>query len=708
MLSQEARDLQNNAVSDLVEVSQQKKYITFKAPTGSGKTHMMADMMNRVLEADPNVVFLASTLSRAELGKQNYDKFAQLASEGSFPNLKPYLVKSEYADEEKPHIPIGYNCYILPVDLYKKGSLLFQTGAMEGFLLSITDSVEQGGLAKHIYLIVDESHRETKNLNNLKGYFKKWFNFSATPKIERGQDPDVEITVQDAVEARLIKSLILNDPPHATVSDAIDRFRHIKAEYQKHHITDYGPNGTERGVNPCLLIQISNKHKADQEIEDILRVLKQPANKDLHWMKIVAKDKKSDSQLESDTNDRIKLAPIAEWKEAAKQSNSTIDIIIFKLVISEGWDIPRACMLYQVRDSHSKQLDEQVIGRVRRNPCLSNFSQLSEEAQALVTKAWVWGIAEQKDIHNVSLWQDSQPITSNIKVRTTRLTNDLATKKDFHQTMTKILGSSQMPSANKSIFELYQKFGKADTDIQTEGIAYATDYQKWFTFTENLGDITKAKNQYVHNYEISMVATEEEKDLVATETFPEHSAFQDNGNHLRIKEWVWRRDDGDKDFSFDSEAEQKWAKLLDDIQDDFIKHVDIDVEGQAKQKQIYLWGKNFVQDSEIKFEYYLDGSHFSYPDFVMMDHHDRIHIFEVKSVNKSAKFHTLDGEEYEAKLQELKNAYLRASAVTQQIFYLPILFGDNWTIYQYLDGQQHQLTEELFKEFLAKPPANHQ
>ena len=36
------------------------------------------------------------------------------------------------------------------------------------------------------------------------------------------------------------------------------------------------------------------------------------------------------------------------------------------MVITEG-DIPRACMLYQVRDSKSKQMDEQVVGRVRRN-----------------------------------------------------------------------------------------------------------------------------------------------------------------------------------------------------------------------------------------------------------------------------------------------------------------------------------------------------
>ena len=62
------------------------------------------------------------------------------------------------------------------------------------------------------------------------------------------------------------------------------------------------------------------------------------------------------------------------------------------MVISEGWDIPRACMLYQVRDTQSKQLDEQVMGRVRRNPRLLDFEKLDEEARDLAMKAWIWGI----------------------------------------------------------------------------------------------------------------------------------------------------------------------------------------------------------------------------------------------------------------------------------------------------------------------------
>ena len=44
---QEAVDLQQNAVAELVNKLKSKKEITFRAPTGSGKTRMMADFMNR-------------------------------------------------------------------------------------------------------------------------------------------------------------------------------------------------------------------------------------------------------------------------------------------------------------------------------------------------------------------------------------------------------------------------------------------------------------------------------------------------------------------------------------------------------------------------------------------------------------------------------------------------------------------------------------
>lgn len=282
-------------------------------------------------------------------------------------------------------------------------------GAMESFLQNLTLSEYFGGHSKEIYLIKDECHIATNNLDTLSDkYFAKIINFSATPNLSRGQNPDVEITDNEAVLAKLIKQIEFGSEED-TVGDAITKFESIKEDYRN-----------LLGVNPCLIIQISNKEKADYEWNNIvLPELSKAEHQDLKWMLIVDDDKKCD------TNDvfKAKKMPVSRWKDYAKENTATIDIIIFKMVISEGWDIPRACMLYQVRDTQSEQLKEQVMGRVRRNPRLLDFETLSPEAQSLALTAWVWGDEpeKRKKVYRVKLWDEPEDITDNLQLHVTKL-----------------------------------------------------------------------------------------------------------------------------------------------------------------------------------------------------------------------------------------------------------------------------------------------
>lgn len=417
----EAKELQKRAVRNLVDAIKTKDEITFRAPTGSGKTYMMADFMNRILEESNDVVFLVSSLSKGELARQNYDKFCEYSEKGDFPHIKPYLISSEIAGEERLFVPTDYNVYLLPRDLYKAGGRLMQ-GAMGSFLENLTLDKLIGGCGKKIYLIKDECHVATNNLDTLsKMFFTKIMNFSATPNLKRGQNPDVEITDDEAVAAKLIKQIEIGNDDD-TVADAIVKFENIKEDYRN-----------LLGVNPCLIIQISNKDKAEYEWNNvILPELNKASHQDLKWMLIVDDDKKCD------TNDvlKAKKIPVSRWKDYAKENTATIDIIIFKMVISEGWDIPRACMLYQIRDTKSKQLDEQVMGRVRRNPRLLDFETLSEAAQKLAMTAWIWGIMPEdkgKKVFRVKLWDEPGDITENLQLHTTRL-RPLDKKDDFNVT----------------------------------------------------------------------------------------------------------------------------------------------------------------------------------------------------------------------------------------------------------------------------------
>ncbi|MFA6992653.1 MAG: hypothetical protein WC269_05270, partial [Candidatus Gracilibacteria bacterium] len=597
---------------------------------------MMAEMMNRILSADKSVIFLVSTLSKGDLATQNYEKFQEYSAKGNFPELKPYLISSQIAGEERLFVPTDYNAYLLPRDLYKKGGRLMQ-GAMEGFLQNMTSAQWLGGQEKKVYLIKDECHIATNNLDNLsEKFFSKIYNFSATPKLSRGQHPDVEIKNDDAVNAKLIKDIALIDDQDIKVASAIEKFEEVKKDYRN-----------LLGVNPCLIIQISNKDKADEEIAEIKKELSKAEYTDLKWMMIVNDEK------QCDTNDtfKAKKLPVSKWKDYAKENSSTIDIIIFKMVITEGWDIPRACMLYQMRDSKSKQLDEQVMGRVRRNPRLLDFESLGEDAQKLAMTAWIWGIVPEdlRKSFGVKLWQDSKIITDEIKIKTTRL-KTLTKKASFN--LEAFLKVQPVVPAPSSIFTLWRDFVKAENSVREMGENYALTYAQWREFAENIEAVASESSQYVNDYEKSMEVVKDEKGQDLEVSFAPTSHYTDNGNYVNIGDWAWKRNDGKDKFSFDSEAEREWTEILKDLTKDDTavgsgrvgkrvivgkqnpKAGAVDLFGEKEPelletKQVYLWGKNYVANSPIKFEYYLGALHSSYPDFVLKDSFDRVHIFEV-------------------------------------------------------------------------------
>ena len=228
---QEAKDLQKNAVSRLVQVlNSGKKEITFKAPTGSGKTYMMADFMNRVLAIKQNAVFIVSTLSKSNLAQQNYESFQKLAENGTFANINPFLINSDSSGEGSLYIPTDYNVYVLPRDLYKDSSKLKKEGTFLNFLKSLVGDTFMKQADKTVYLIKDECHIATRNLDELKEYFEQIINFSATPKLSRKQEPDVEISNTDAENVKLIDQKHPDQVKEYTRNEAISVFKEIVHE----------------------------------------------------------------------------------------------------------------------------------------------------------------------------------------------------------------------------------------------------------------------------------------------------------------------------------------------------------------------------------------------------------------------------------------------------------------------------------------------
>lgn len=686
----DVKNLQERAISELVQSLSEKDDVVFKAPTGSGKTFIMARVMDEVISKDDNVVFIVSSLSKANLAQQNYDKFNEYLELGLVQYLNPHLISSETSCENALYIPSVNNVYVLPQALYKAKSKLKGQQAFLKLLLEIKNH------GRVLYLIKDESHVATNNLDELKSFFTKIINISATPK----KKPDVEISEQDAVNACLIKRVqYCSSSDYGDDDFSVDSLQYkelLKAlDYLKECKKDYLEKSN---INPCLIIQISNKDLGEKQFNVIERALGLSEYKDLKWVGY-AKDPKV-----CQTNDQmIKTSP-QKWEKYCKPNDSTIDVIIFKMAITEGWDIPRANMLFQIRDSKSKQLDVQVLGRVRRNPRIMDFEKITDEKERrLFTTAYVWGIkdnsSEQKSV-DVTL-KGSVPdgnrikneIQEEIKVKITKLADLNDTQSNFD--IDTFLKEKQAPESCKSIFELYNELTKSSNRIQVECkrymfSSYDDEYSKYFGFVNNLSEI-KSKVKTILSSDsssIEVVKNSLGKDLEVS--LPYNSLyFQNKKYSLQDVKGVWNNGSDMREFTFDSDSEKKWLYKM--LQDFSIKKISLD-----EEKDILLVGKNYLQNSEIKYEYYADGSHFSYPDFVLKDKYDRIFLFEVKSMNISSSLQ-IDTKVYQEKVEILKDLYSKVSSKVEHYFCLPILNGKSWTVHCYYKGVHYELKEDQFK-----------
>ncbi|MDR2829990.1 MAG: DEAD/DEAH box helicase family protein [Methanobrevibacter sp.] len=263
----EAQNLQNNAVSEIIEALKTKTEVTFKAPTGSGKTVMIAELMDKLLEKNKDLVFIVSSLSKSELAQQNDRTFQEWSKNGKnfLKHIDPYLISTDTSnDESGVNLEYNHNVYTIPRDLAKKGGKI-----MSGPLASLMHNFKLSH--KKLILIKDECHIETKNIDKIADdhdFFKR-INVSATPQTTKFI-VDVEITEKDAIEAKLIKHYLPTrgegksyaEDKYHELNECLKLFIDIRKKYQETF-----------NINPCLIIQIPNTEKGDEELAHLKKLL---------------------------------------------------------------------------------------------------------------------------------------------------------------------------------------------------------------------------------------------------------------------------------------------------------------------------------------------------------------------------------------------------------------------------------------------------
>lgn len=392
----------------LFHYEKQERLVQFVAPTGSGKTFMIANVISRILDKpDSKIVFIIFTLSNAELPKQFRDKLDEYKDSL---NLKyeveyfesPSKNTNRVKDAEGEIKPKNKDCnvFIFGTQSFGKGTIYSENDSFSKFI--IQDKKEQG--YKIIY-IRDEAHIGDKIVKNEgkreQELIQKEADFiikmTATPddkiqanaKIVFVDEKDLSYQEDDCYHNLLKDRPLLNSNIPKVIDDkvildtAIKTFKEIKQQYRKKSIKNDYP------IKPCMLIQIDSKNQEGKEVKedgkDIENIVKKLEENNLSWVIYLANRKESSmKEASGNKTNEVNLKSISS-------NNSDIDVVIFKIGPATGWDIPRACMLVQLRKVSSSKLNQQTIGRIKRNP------NKKVKVDEIYRKYWIYSSRSEKD-----------------------------------------------------------------------------------------------------------------------------------------------------------------------------------------------------------------------------------------------------------------------------------------------------------------------
>jgi type III restriction enzyme len=326
---------------------EESKLIVFQAPTGAGKTIMLAEALSRIVKTKHKKELAFVWISINYLHKQSKDK------------LEEYFVNERLID------CIGIN--EISNNQIQENQIVFvnwESLNKEGIALFMTDNEKDWNLNKvventkdeyrEIVLIIDESDRgaktsKAKEIINIISP-KLTIEVSATPK-DIASDHKVTVPLSEVIGAGMIKNEIkinlglakaeLNED---IIRAALKKRTELKKLYQ-----EAGTN-----INPLLLIQIPRKKsgEARKPEERMIEILGREG--------VTTTDRKLAIWL---TDSDINLDYI-------EKNDSEVDVLIFKEAIARGWDCPRTSILLLQREwkIENYEFNIQTLGRIMRMP----------------------------------------------------------------------------------------------------------------------------------------------------------------------------------------------------------------------------------------------------------------------------------------------------------------------------------------------------
>ncbi len=372
----ELREYQEKAVGDLKKKANEllelgtTKTIVFKAPTGSGKTMMMAEFLKDLVEnRDDNKSFSFIWTAPRQLHTQSKEKLERYYFDSRA------LRCSSFEDLSNKRIGENEILFLNWESINKEDNIYIRDNESDFNLSNITkNTIDEGRI---IILVIDESHH-TATAENTRGLIQiimpnLTIEVSATPTTQG--DETVMVQREHVIADGMIKKLISLNPGFKNIinnrsndgvkvkSDAFESTNDfiLKIALKKRKELEISfkaqKNEDRNPVNPLILIQLPDRRQGTGDVQDeIVQILKEKH-------KITTENGKL----------AIYLSENKENLENITRNDSDVEVMIFKQAIALGWDCPRACILVLFRDWKSFVFSIQTIGRILRMPELKHY-----------------------------------------------------------------------------------------------------------------------------------------------------------------------------------------------------------------------------------------------------------------------------------------------------------------------------------------------
>lgn len=347
----------------------QQQNLTFKAPTGSGKTYMTERLICELAHQpdwQQDVAFVWITFSD-DLAMQSRDKFRDYFA----PNIPGRLLTISDFDlgrlEKNDVMFLNWQKLVSRKAENRVNRRPDDERMLKEQGYYYEDVVEQTHAdGREIILIIDESHKNvtTASMRDVIQPMdpKLIIRVSATPEREPSatdvnhfREGYVEINRQEVVDAGMIKAEVVcqteedlrkqsgQDLDESLVKMAMEKRAELKLQ-----IDHFG-----LAVNPLVLIQLPND---DAVYGDNIVQTKEEIVTGLLLRNGVAQEN------------------IACWfdqkkkPEGIEDNNSNYEYLLFKVAAGTGWDCPRAQILVMFREVKSATFHTQTVGRILRVP----------------------------------------------------------------------------------------------------------------------------------------------------------------------------------------------------------------------------------------------------------------------------------------------------------------------------------------------------